>query len=98
MIKYKAKEEKDIAIHYAKLLGDSNALNILNKGYVENANEARALSAFYWNMVNKTVEEDKNGIIREHENIDMWLEYLCNAFYIYLCNEGYENEWEENQP
>ena len=76
MIKYKTQEEKDIAIHYAKLLGDSNALNILNKGYVENSDEAKTLSYFYWSMVNKTVEEDKNGIIREYENIDMWLEYL----------------------
>ncbi len=96
MIKYKTQEEKDVAIYYAKLLGDSSALDILNKGDVENSNEARVLAAFYWSMVDKTVEEDKNGVIREHENIDMWLEYLCNTFYIYLSNEGYENEWEEN--
>lgn len=96
MIKYKTQEEKEIAIYYAEVLCDDNALNILKKNCVENSDEARKLSAFYWNMVNKTVEEDKNGIMRKYENIDMWLEYLCNAFYIYLCNEGYENEWEEN--
>jgi Neuraminidase (sialidase) len=96
MIKYKTEEEKGIAIHYAELLDDNDALSILEKGSVENSDEARKLAAFYWNMVNKTVEEDKNGIKREFENIDMWLEYLCNAFYIYLSNEGYESEWEEN--
>lgn len=96
MIKYKSEEEKNVAIHYAKLLGNNNALDILNKGYIENANEAKTLSDFYWRMVDKTVEEDKNGVIREYDNIDMWLEYLCNTFYIYLSNEGYENEWDEN--
>lgn len=96
MIKYKTQEEKDIAVHYAELLADNDALNILKKDRVENSDEARKLSVFYWNMVNKTVEEDKNGIKRECENIDMWLEYLCNTFYIYLSNEGYENEWEEH--
>jgi len=92
MIKYKTEEEKGIAIHYAKLLGDNDALFILEKGHVENSDEAKKLAAFYWNMVNKTVEEDKNGIKRAFENSDVWLGYLCNAFYIYLSNEGYENE------
>jgi len=96
MIKYKFPEEKEIALHYARLLNDKEALLILEKNYVENKTEAKALASFYWAMVNKTVEEDHQGIKRNLNDIDMWLEYLCNTFYIYLSNEGYENEWEEN--
>jgi len=96
MINYRHNEEKEIAIYYAQLLGEKQAESIIEKGSVDNSDEARILSAFYWKMVDKTVEEDKSGINKKYKDIDMWLEYLCNSLYIYLSNEGYEKEWDEN--
>ena len=96
MIEYQFKEEKDFAIHYAKELNRQTVLSILNRGFVENKEEARALSVFFWDMVDKTIEAEKQGIIQEwNEGSKFWTEKLLQTFSGHLEASGYSDIWDE---
>ena len=94
MIEYKYPEEKIISIFYAKKLRNDAALAILEKNSVNNSNEATIIAKFYWLMVAEVVSEKNNSIDNGFGNMDEWLEYICNTFFFYLSNNGYENEWD----
>ncbi len=94
MIKFRQKEEKDISLFYARKLGNEVAASIIESGEVANSSEAVTLARFYWSMVAETVKEKNAGIDHGFGDMDMWLEYICNAFFFYLSNNGYEEEWE----
>ena len=94
MIEFSHQEEKQIALFYAQKLGADVAFNIIESEQVRNSQEARALAKFYWDMVNETVKEKDAGIDNGFGDLDMWLEYICNTFFFYLSNNGYEAEWE----
>ena len=65
MIEYQFKEEQDFAIHYAKVLERPVILSILDRGCVSTEEEARALSIFFWDMVDKTIEIEKQGATKK---------------------------------
>jgi hypothetical protein len=62
MIEYPFKEEKDYAIFYAESLGQKNILEILGCGVVKSKEEAEDLSLFFWDMVDKSIENEKQGV------------------------------------
>ncbi len=94
MIEYKHPEEKEISNFYAHKLNAISVMSILEKGYVENSIEATDLAKFYWAMVAEAINEKNNGIDHGFGNMEQWLEYICNTFFFYLSNSGYEEEWE----
>ncbi len=95
-ITYKFSEELEFAKHYAEKLNDKITLSILDSGEVKNAKEARHLSSFFWNMVNKSIEDHNNKILLPWpEGSEFWNEKLMYSISGYLERVGFENEWEE---
>lgn len=96
MIEYQFKEEKDFAIGYAKALDRPIVLSILNRGFVETKDEARSLSVFFWDMVDKTIELEKQGSSEEwNEDGRFWTEKLLQTFSGHLEATGYSDIWDE---
>jgi hypothetical protein len=96
MIEYQFEEEKDFAINYAKELDRPIVLSILNRGFVETEEEARALSAFFWDMVDKSIEVEKQGASPKwHEGSQFWTEKLLQTFSGYLEATGYSDIWDQ---
>ncbi|WP_444994899.1 hypothetical protein [Aliikangiella sp. IMCC44359] len=95
MIEYKYPEEKEITLHYARLLNDSEVEAILIRGYVKNSSEALRLKDFYWVMVEQSVKDQGEGVdILMNEGIESWMEYIFHSFNGYLVSSGYETEWD----
>jgi hypothetical protein len=95
-INYKFPEEIEFAKLYAAKLNDEAALSILKSGVVTNSKEARNLSNFFWNMVNKSIEDHNNKVVLPWpEGAEFWNEKLMYSFSGYLERAGFENEWEE---
>jgi len=96
MIEYQYKEEKDFANFYAKELDRPVVLSILSRGCVETEEEARALSIFFWNMVEKTIEVENKGASQNRpEGSKFWTEKLLQAFSGHLEAVGYSDIWDE---
>ena len=96
MIEYQYNEEKDFALYYANELGRPLIVSILNRGFVETGEEARALSDFFWEMVDKTIEEEKLGELNKfNENSKFWTEKLLQTFSGHLEATGFSNIWDE---
>lgn len=96
MIEYQFKEEKDFAIFYAKELDRPVVLSILNRGFVETEEEAKELSVFFWNMVDKTIEVEKQGITQQGvEGGKFWTEKLLQTFSGHLEAIGYSDIWDD---
>ena len=95
MIDYKFPEEKDFILHYAKKLNKPEIETIINIGSVQSSQEADALSAFYWEMVDEIVKDKKNGVtVAGHTDLEAWNEYVFESIRAYLRNNGYEKEWD----
>jgi hypothetical protein len=97
MIEFRFEEERQIAIYYAKQIGDEVTLTILNNGVVQNAEEAVHLRIFFWNMVDLSVEDEKQkkevpGYLKR-ESI---MEGIMQSFRRYLISNGYESEWSDD--
>ena len=93
---YKFPEEIEFAKHYAEKLNDEITLSILDAGEVKNSTEAKHLSMFFWNMVNKSVEDKNNKILLPWpEGGEFWSEKLLYSISGYLERAGFEDEWEE---
>ena len=96
MIEYQYKEEKDFAIHYATELDRPVVLSILARGYVENKEEAKDLSIFFWDMVDKTIEDKKSGATNKwQDESKYWTEKLLQTLSGHLEAAGYSEIWEE---
>lgn len=96
MIEYRFPEEKSVLLHYADILNDHIAKKIFLKGYVENAEEADALTSFYWQMVDQCLEDQGKGIaVLESEGVEAWLEYIFHSLNGYMVSSGYANHWDQ---
>lgn len=96
MIEYQYKEEKDFAIYYANELNRPIILSILNRGFVETAEEARELSDFFWKMVDKTIEDEKLGAVNKfNESSKFWTEKLLQTFSGHLEATGFLDIWDQ---
>lgn len=94
MIAYYDDGDKAVALHYAHKLDDKEALKILEAGQVTNTEEARALSHFYWAMLNESVKDDKSGK-PPFEGLKHIMEGLLNAFTIHLGNLGLDTIFDD---
>lgn len=93
MIQYAFEEEKKTALLLAELINDSKALKIINKDGVDNAEEARHLSRFFWRMVDFTAQQTID--VPFDESAKYWVEKLYNTLGGYLETAGYEAIWDE---
>ena len=94
MIKYKFPEEREYVLHYAKRMSDSTALGIFETGEVNSIEEAEYLSRFFWRMVDKSIEDEEQGMPPLHvESNEFWNEKLLYTISGYLEREGYEDVW-----
>ncbi|MGZ0077839.1 hypothetical protein JWZ98_20595 [Methylomonas sp. EFPC1] len=97
MIAYKYPEEKEILMHYAHKLQANGIIEIIDKGYVKNAHEAKLLTAFFWQMVDESVKDAEQGFdAAGHRDLQAYDEYIMNTLRSYLVNAGYEKEWSDD--
>ena len=97
MIEFSHEKEREILLHYANLLDNADAIQFLQKGSVDNKDEVRNIAKYYWEMVDKSVEED-SGNTGAYENMEKWLERIYTSFHIYFNNIGMEEPWESEIP
>lgn len=97
MIEYRFKEEKEIALHYAKVLGDDVALKVINEGSVSSKKEVEAIAKFYWEMVDFNIQETQSNS-GKYSDMEKWLERIYTSFHIYFNNNGYGDIWENAIP
>ncbi|MFL0800405.1 MAG: hypothetical protein K6L80_08160 [Agarilytica sp.] len=96
MIEYKYPQEKDILLHYAKVLNDEKAKTLVQNGCVSNSNEAEALSRFYWAMVDQAVSDKGQDVAPiESEGVEAWMEYIFHSINGYMVSNGYETQWDQ---
>ena len=96
MLNYQFEEEKDYATYYAKELERPIILTILNRGQVKNADEAKALSVFFWDMVDKSIQNERNGVtLRWTESAEFWNKKLLHTFSGHLKSVGYTDIWDQ---
>lgn len=96
MIEYQFEEEKDFAIYYARELDRPIVSSILSRGFVETREEAKELSKFFWEMVDKTIEFEKQGVGKKwNEGSKFWTEKLLQTFSGHLEVTGYSDVWDE---
>ena len=96
MIEYQFKEEKDFATYYAKELDRPIVLSILSRGFVKTKEEAKALSVFFWDMVDKSIEDEKQGTTKKlNESSKFWTEKLLQTLSGHLEATGYSGIWDE---
>lgn len=96
MITHRFEQEKEVFIYFADQLGDHKAKAIIQSGMVNDANEARYLSQFFWRAVNKSVDIKDNKEPWPFESGgEFWLEKLHNSIGGYLERAGYEDIWDD---
>jgi hypothetical protein len=96
-MKYRFKEEKEIVLHYAKLLNNQIALEILSRDDVNSPEDVKALAKFYWDIVASNVKESQSGN-EAFSDMQKWLERIYTSFHIYLNNNGYGDVWNDAIP
>ena len=95
MIRYRFNEEPEYLNYYAQSLDDSQTVEILKKGEVANHSEAEHLSRFFWRMVDRSIEDEKQKKkLPWPESAEFWNEKTMRSISGYLERAGYEAIWE----
>lgn len=97
MIQFSHEKEKEILLYYANLLSNSDVVNLIEDGTVKDKEHVRSIAKFYWEMVDKSVEEDELGT-GTYENMDRWLERIYTSLHIHFNNIGMEEAWDSEIP
>lgn len=90
MIIYKLPEEKETLLRHAQLLDDSSILEILQRGFVKDKQEAIHFAEFLWRLVAESANQDKAN----NENSEYILEKIIVTLMAHFRSAGYEEEWE----
>lgn len=90
MIIYKLPKERETLLHYAQLLDDPSSLEILQRGFVKDKQEAIHFAEFFWRVVAESAEQDKAN----NDNSEYILEKIIVTLMAYFRSAGYEEEWE----
>ena len=91
MIPYTHVDERDTILHYANLLNNTTAKEIIERDTISNKKEAIHLALFFLEMVRKPNEEDK----KTNKSSEYILEKIINTLMAYYRKLGYEEQWEE---
>lgn len=94
VITYVRPEEIAYLQHYAGQLGDDLVYHILNRGFVTTPEEAEHLSRFFWRMVDRSIEDEKQSLkLPWLEKAEFWNEKTMRSLSGYLERAGYEAVW-----
>lgn len=98
MLDFSGKDQKaqQICLHYARQLGATNVLEIIEcKSPVRSKQEALVLARFFWSMLEASADDSENRVeVLGESNLQYWMERNMNIISGYLCQIGYEEEWE----
>lgn len=90
MISYSNPAEKPTILHYAELMSDQLTKEIIHKDQLSNKDEALHLAKFFWRMVERSNQEDKET----GESTEYILEKIIITFMAYFRSAGYGEVWE----
>lgn len=97
MIQFSHEREKEILLNYANLLKNQDVVDFVIQGIVKDEAQVKKIAKFYWEMVDKSVEEDEFGT-GPYVNMEKWLERIYTSLHIYFNNIGYGEIWESEIP
>lgn len=97
MIQFSHEKEKEILLHYAKLLNNEDIVSLVKDGFIKDKDQVKSVARFYWEMVDRSVEEDELGT-GTYENMEKWLERIYTSLHIYFNNTGLEEAWDAEIP
>lgn len=99
MLDFSGKDQKaqQICLHYANQLGADSLVQIIEcKLPVSSKDEAIALSRFFWQMLDASIDDKDNGVdVLGEQNLQYWMERNMNIISGYLTKIGYEEQWEK---
>lgn len=96
MIHYKYPEEKEVLLHYAKILKNIHVDEILQNENLQSAEDARELASFFWRMVDQTViDSEKDLVIAGYKNLESCCEDVMQSLRSHFIATGYVDIWEE---
>jgi hypothetical protein len=93
VIQFSHEKEKEILLNYVNLLKNQDVVDLVLQGMVKDENQVKKIARFYWEMVDKSVEEDGFGT-DPYENREKWLERIYTSLHIYFNNIGFGEAWE----
>jgi hypothetical protein len=88
MIEFRYVREKDLLLEYAASLDAPEIADVITRGRIDDAQQARRLARFYWRMVDASRGDD----------IEPWLERIHTTLFIACGNAGYADVWDEEVP
>ena len=99
MLDFTGNDQKaqQVCLHYANQLNKSILIEILKcNASVTSKEEALLLSRFFWEMLEASADDRDNGVeVLGEADLQHWMERSMNIISGYLCNIGYEDQWEE---
>lgn len=95
MIDFKHPEERAFLELIQSTLNTPIAQKILDGQDICNSSEAKELAEFFWALVDKSIELEKQGELNQFpEGAEFWNEKLMYTLASYLEHTGFEGEWE----
>jgi hypothetical protein len=88
-----SREKKQILLNYANLIKNPDVVDFVAQGMVKDEAQVKKIARFYWEMVDKSVEEEELGT-GPYENMEKWLERIYTSLHIYFNNIGFGEAWE----
>jgi len=95
MLTFKFPEEKTYLELFQSILQFTVVDELLAGKPVETSDHATEVAEFFWSMVDKSIELEKQGKLDEFpEGAEFWNEKLMYSLSGYLERVGFEAEWE----
>lgn len=95
MIEFKNPEERAFLELIESMFNSPIAQKILDGHDICSCSEATALAEFFWALVDKSIELEKQGELDQFpEGAEFWNEKLMHALSGYSERTGFEAEWE----
>ncbi|WP_020406413.1 hypothetical protein [Hahella ganghwensis] len=99
MMKFSVHQQtaKTLAIHYATKAENALAAAVYSgQKDVQNVEEARALTEFFWSMSDDAAEDHAEDTeISQQYDLELWMEKLMNITIGYLTSTGYGDVWKD---
>ncbi len=98
MLDFSGKDQKaqQVCMHYAKQLRADNLIPIIEcRASVISQDEAKALSRFFWMMLEASAEDRDKGVeVLGEGDQQYWMERSMNIISGYLNSIGYDEVWD----
>lgn len=95
MISYSYPEEKEYVLFFAEKLGNKIVPELLESEAPISDDDAYKISAFFWDMIDLSVELNNSQECPWPEGYEFWSEKILQSFAAFLKKSGYENSLQE---